>query len=113
MWPGVDAQAASGVCGCGRVEAQPLGRGDDTARQTCTYHESVGGLQFLLAPFIAYVAIVLLVAAMEFQKLVVVVADGAGNRVVPAFFNGAAQVPAICFDQIGRASCRERVLQYG
>src|SRR3546814_12224282 len=80
------------------IECQPLFRGKYAARKACAHHEAVSGLQFAPAPLVAQVPIILLVAAVEFQQLVVIVADGARDRVAQPLFNGAAQKTAVAFD---------------
>src|SRR5690606_5136199 len=85
-------------CGCDPVQLQPLFGGHDAARQAGADHERISRLKFALAPFVANVAVVLLIAAVKFQEFVVIVADGAGNRVVKAFLDSAAKVAAIYLD---------------
>src|SRR3546814_17064685 len=80
------------------IECQPLFRGKYAARKACAHHEAVSGLQFAPAPLVAQVPIILLVAAVEFQQLVVIVADGARDRVAQPLFYGAAPKTDVACD---------------
>ena len=71
---------------------------DDAAGYTGAKHEAVEGFEFLLAAFVADVAVVLLVEAVEFSELGVVFGNGAGDGFMQAFFDGAAQVGTAFFD---------------
>ncbi len=51
------------------IEGQPLRGRDDSTRCPHAKHETIGGLELLHRAFIANVAVVLLVSAMELQQL--------------------------------------------
>jgi hypothetical protein len=68
------AQGAIGVATGDLIERQPLLRSADPAGQARADHEAVGGLEFLQAPLLAQIAVVLLVAAVKLEQLRVVLA---------------------------------------
>jgi hypothetical protein len=92
--PSGNAQGAVGVLGGDAVERQPLGRRHHTTGNARADHEGIGRLELLPTTLVAQVAIVLLVAAVELEQLVVVVADRTGDRVGQAFDDAATQQPA-------------------
>ncbi len=93
-----DAQRAVGVAACDFVELQPLRGRADAARQAGADHEAVRGLELLAPALVADVAIVLLVAAVELDQDGVVLADRAGQRILQALDQRAAQVAAVALD---------------
>src|SRR5690606_13434448 len=99
-----DAQAPGRPSRCDMIKRQPLIGGDDPAGQAGADHEGIGGLELAFAPVLADVAVILLIASVEFQQLVVVVADRSGYGVCKSLLNGAAQVAAIYLDffQVGK-----------
>jgi hypothetical protein len=100
--------ARSHAKGARRVRAAQAGQGqplrgcDHAAGQARADHEAVGGLEFLVFAFGTQVTIVLHVAAVELDELRVRLADGAGERIVQAFDQRAAQAARRFLDLFDR-----------
>ena len=94
------AQRVVGVGAGDGVERQPLLRRRHAARQAHADHEAVGLLQHLLGALGTHVAVVLQIRAVELRQLRVVFGDRAGDDVRQALGNGAAQEPAVLFDDL-------------
>ena len=77
------------------VDAQPLLRADDAARQAAAQHHGVARLQLLLGAFSANIAVILLIHAVKTDQQEVVAVEAAGQAVVQIFGDGAAQEVAL------------------
>ena len=88
-----------------RVDLEPLFRRADAAGHADADHEDEGLFQSRFFALVAFVAVVLLVDAVEFREIRVGVGDGAGRAVLQAGGQRAAQVVAgqlDVFDLAGR-----------
>jgi len=99
---GGHAQRAVGELVGDRVHREPLARRRRAARQARADHEAVGGLELLQPAFLAQVAVVLLVAAVELDQLGVVLAQRAGQWVGDALGERASQQAAGGLDLLDR-----------
>ena len=95
---GGDAQGVVGPGGGDGVQLQPPRRGEHAARGADPDHELVRRLELLPAAFVAQVAVVLLVAAVELDQALVLERQRTGDRVGQAFQQGAAQAAAAGLD---------------
>ncbi len=107
-----DAQGPVRIGAGHRVEAEPLLRGDEAARNAQPHHEAVGLLQLLLGALAAHVTVVLHVGTVKLQELGIILDDGAGDHVGEALRDRTAQEPALLFQHLiaGALVARHRVL---
>ena len=91
------------------VELQPLCRAQHAARNAHARHEGERRLQLLAAALVADVAIVLLIDAVKLHQLVVAEDNGAGDRIIQALADGAAQVVAVRLQRFVGAELVERL----
>ena len=80
------------------VHFQPLRRCCDSGRHPHPQHETVKRFEFLLGAFGAQIAIILLIAAVEFDDHGVIGTDGAGVAIGKALFQAATQEIAARLD---------------
>ncbi len=92
-----------------RVELQPLLGRAHSARQPHPDHEAIGRLQLLAPPFVAQVAVVLLVHSVDLHQPRVVGGDGAGDAVEEPGGDGSAQIVAGFLQRLVRAQPVERL----
>ena len=78
----------------------------NAAGQARARHEAVRGLELLQAPFLAQVAVVLQVGAVELDQRRVGVGQAAGERIEQAVFQRAAQAAARGLDAFDRGQRR-------
>jgi hypothetical protein len=84
------------------IQLQPLRGVDHATRGAGADHETEGRLQLGQAARFAHVAVVLLVAAVVLDQGLVVIAQGAGDRVRQRGEQGAAQARAGPLDVLDR-----------
>ena len=96
------AQAAVAMPARDVRQRQPLRRRAHAARQARARHEAVRRLELLQAPFLAQVAVVLQVGAVELDQGGVGVGQAAGERVAQALLQRAAQAAAGGLDALDR-----------
>src|SRR3546814_8963039 len=89
-----DAQAALGIRGGDGIEREPLRGRDHAAGGAGANHEAVRRLQFRQPALLAYVAIVLLVAAVVLDQRLIAFMQRGGDRVGQALQQRAAQPPS-------------------
>ena len=99
------------------VDAQPLLRLNDAAWQATAQHDVLQRLQLLTHALGTDVAVILLVHAVEADKLKVVAVESAGESVTEILTDGSLQVMAVAFQAfiVGQGRIRQlgAFVQYG
>ena len=101
------------MCPCQLVDLQPLLRRADPAGEAHADHERKGRLQLLPPPFVADVAIVLLVDAVELHELVAREGHPGGDPIEQIVRDVAAQIIAVVLQPLVGAELVQRLRQVG